>query len=80
MSDDTREAVIKLSDFGLSKVLGPKEMAKDSFGTLSYASPEVLQNREYGKEIDLWGLGVIAFSLATGVLPFDEEDDKLTAR
>ena len=31
-------------------------------------------------EIDLWSYGVIVFSLVTGVLPFDSETDKQTAR
>ena len=34
MTDDSREAVLKIADFGLSKVMGPKETASESFGTL----------------------------------------------
>ena len=34
MDSDERDAVLKISDFGLSKVLGPKEKASESFGTL----------------------------------------------
>eukprot|EP00606_Chrysophyceae_sp_TOSAG23-5_P000956 GSChrysophyteH2.ASY1.ANO1.1728.1 assembled CDS len=30
-------------------------------GTLSYVAPEVLTNQGYGKEADLWSVGVIHF-------------------
>lgn len=34
MMDDTNEAVLKLVDFGLSKMIGPNETSNDPFGTL----------------------------------------------
>ena len=40
-------------------------------GTLSYVAPEVLTNQGYGKEADLWSVGVIMFLLICGKLPFD---------
>ena len=80
MQNDLRDSDVKLSDFGLSKFLGPDEHAKEQFGTLSYAAPEVILKVEYGMEIDLWSYGVIVFSLVTGGLPFDSETDKQTAR
>ena len=45
----------------------------------SYASPEVLMNMHYGKEVDLWGMGVIVFSLVCGILPFDGKSEEETA-
>lgn len=42
MSDDNEDASLKLVDFGLSKIIGPKETSLDPFGTLSYVAPEVL--------------------------------------
>ena len=88
MSDLTADANLKLADFGLSKALGPNEKANEFFGTLvspsaanpqSYASPEVLMNMHYGKEVDLWGIGVIVFSLVCGILPFDGKNEEQTA-
>lgn len=52
----------------------------DPFGTLSYVAPEVLLQKPYGKEVDLWSLGVITYLMLSRVLPFDDEDDKEIAR
>eukprot|EP00401_Gymnodinium_catenatum_P069634 CAMPEP_0117548976 /NCGR_PEP_ID=MMETSP0784-20121206/47926_1 /TAXON_ID=39447 /ORGANISM="" /LENGTH=157 /DNA_ID=CAMNT_0005345947 /DNA_START=227 /DNA_END=697 /DNA_ORIENTATION=+ len=43
-------------------------------GTLSYVAPEVLTMQGYGKEADLWSVGVIMFLLMCGKLPFDGDD------
>ena len=43
MSDDTDNAVPKIVDFGLSKIIGPSNTASEPFGTLGYISPEVLK-------------------------------------
>lgn len=75
--DDTD---LKLVDFGLSKILGPNETSTDPFGTLSYVAPEVLLQKPYGKNVDLWSLGVIVYVLLSGMLPFDSDDNRETAR
>ena len=71
---------LKIVDFGLSKIIGPNESSLDPFGTLSYVAPEVLLQKPYGKEVDLWSLGVISYLLLSRVLPFDDEEDKEIAR
>lgn len=80
MASNDDDADLKIVDFGLSKIIGPNESSLDPFGTLSYVAPEVLLQKPYGKEVDLWSLGVIVYLLLSRVLPFDDEDDKEIAR
>lgn len=80
MNDNSENAEAKIVDFGLSKIIGPNEKSTDPFGTLSYVAPEVLLQKPYGKEVDLWSIGVITYLLLSRVLPFDDEDDKEIAR
>lgn len=91
MENNSDETDLKIVDFGLSKIIGPNETSLDPFGTLvsnhtisyfnqSYVAPEVLLQKPYGKEVDLWSLGVIIYLLLSRVLPFDDEDDREIAR
>jgi len=68
---------IKLCDFGISKRKeGPEKLPRSmSFtGSAYYVAPEMIQQKEYSVEVDIWALGVIAFALMTGSLPFVTED------
>ena len=62
--------VIKIMDFGLSKIVSPNERMVDGYGTLSYVAPEVLLRTPYNKEVDIWSMGVILFYMLSGKLPF----------
>ena len=78
MSDTTDNAVPKLVDFGLAKIIGPSEKANEPFGTLGYVAPEVLKKEPYGMSCDLWSLGCICYALMSGSLPFDDDSQKET--
>ena len=67
--------VIKVMDFGLSKIMGPQEKAADGFGTLCFVAPEVLIRKPYNKEVDIWSIGITLYYMLTGTLPFDDEND-----
>ena len=69
------DSIIKIMDFGLSKILGPNERVADGFGTLSFVAPEVLTRQPYGKGIDVWSIGVMLYYMVSGLLPFDDEED-----
>lgn len=80
MTTNEDDAELKIVDFGLSKIIGPNESSMDPFGTLSYVAPEVLLHKPYGKEVDLWSLGVITYLMLCRVLPFDDDEEKEIAR
>jgi serine/threonine protein kinase/tetratricopeptide (TPR) repeat protein len=66
---------LKLADFGLAQVV-ERQTRQDSTeiicGTPSYMAPEQLRGhwRDYGPWTDLYGLGCLAWTLATGRAPF----------
>lgn len=59
---------IKIVDFGSAKTLTNERM-KELHGTCYYVAPEVL-TQNYGKECDLWSIGVITYLLLSGTCPF----------
>ena len=62
--------VVKLCDFGWS-IKCESTLPGGSFsGTTEYMSPELLNNEDYGKEIDLWMLGILLYELIHGFSPF----------
>jgi len=61
---------VALADFGLSKIVGQQMMMQTACGTPSYVAPEVLNASGYGKEVDMWSIGVITYILLCGFPPF----------
>jgi serine/threonine protein kinase len=80
MTDNSEEAIPKLVDFGLAKMIGPNEKADEPFGTLGYVAPEVLKKNPYSFSCDLWSWGCIIYALLSGSLPFDHDSQKETIR
>jgi hypothetical protein len=66
--------LVKIGDYGLSKFISSSRRGgqTESVGTFHYMAPEVGRG-EYGKEIDIYALGIILFELLTGNVPFDGE-------
>ncbi|WWC72326.1 uncharacterized protein I206_106288 [Kwoniella pini CBS 10737] len=68
-----------LIDFGISKVLKTEsdEDPKDQYevgGTPGYAAPEVFCGTGYGKNSDLFGVGVIGYNLLSSWSPWESTD------
>ena len=61
---------LMLTDFGLAKDLTEDSTTGSFCGTHEYLAPEVVAGKTYSYAIDWWALGVIAFRLLTGYLPF----------
>lgn len=39
-------------------------------GTPEYLAPEVLEDNDYGRSVDWWGVGVVMYEMMCGHLPF----------
>lgn len=80
-ASETDDSVLKLADFGLSKMLAPEVVMQTVCGTPGYCAPEVLLGKQYGREVDMWAVGVIAYILLCGFEPFyDERGDQAMFR
>jgi len=66
-------AIIKLADFGLSKLI-PKadnnEKINSIAGSPMYMAPEVITKSHYSANADLWSIGVLIYQLLTRHVPF----------
>jgi calcium-dependent protein kinase len=70
--DKTGSTHLKLIDFGASGIWDPgsRKYLRDFVGTPEYAAPEILFDRGYTSQCDLWSLGVVGYCLLTGTMPF----------
>ncbi|KAF5319490.1 hypothetical protein D9619_008540 [Psilocybe cf. subviscida] len=71
-------STLKISDFGLSAVFRLKESGKtraltERCGSLPYVAPELSVEGAYHAEpVDVWGVGVILYTMLVGNTPWDE--------
>jgi len=70
----SEEGIVKLGDYGLAKFISCSRRSgqTESVGTVHYMAPEVANGR-YGKEIDIYALGIILYEMLTGRVPFEGE-------
>ena len=78
----THDGRVKLLDFGLAKLLAPREALEDAVtrtrepdagrmvGTAGYMAPEQALGRDVDARADLFSLGVVLYEMATGKNPF----------
>jgi hypothetical protein len=66
------QGVVKIGDYGLSKFIAASRRSgqTESVGTVHYMAPEVAHGR-YGKELDIYALGVMLYEMLTGNVPFE---------
>jgi serine/threonine protein kinase len=62
--------VVKLGDFGLSKLIESTDFASTYVGTPFYMSPEIYNGEKYTLEADVWAVGCLIYELCTHQPPF----------
>ena len=68
----------KLGDFGVAKVMNHTTNATMT-GTTGYIAPEVLHMEKYGKEVDIYSIGIVMYWLLNNRrMPFIDADETLT--
>ena len=88
---EKEDSPIKIIDFGLSVLLGKKDINKEKesndikkygykrmttkVGTVYYISPEIIKGN-YDEKCDIWACGVILYTLLSGYPPFNGQSDK----
>ncbi len=67
------EGEIKLADFGIAKATEQSSITQvgSVLGTAAYLAPEQARGEEAGPPADLYALGVVAYQLLSGRLPYE---------
>jgi len=74
-----KDGIVKLADFGFA---ARTDMSVSDYqlstacGTPGYVAPEIVSGLKYGREVDMWSLGVITFILLGGYPPFHDDDQQ----
>jgi len=67
----TPDAPLKLIDFGFSATMTTNSTTFSTFvGSAYYMAPEVVSKEQYTLQCDMWGVGVVTYTLLAGHPPF----------
>jgi serine/threonine-protein kinase ULK/ATG1 len=67
---------VKIADFGFATdIIKCSKSFTYNLGSPSYMSPEALRRNEYSFQSDIWAIGVIAFELVYGKIPWASTND-----
>ncbi|GMF25230.1 unnamed protein product [Phytophthora fragariaefolia] len=83
LSSRDDDADIKLADFGFAKkaaIQNGDAGLSTACGTPGYVAPEILMAKPYGKEVDIWSIGVITYILLCGYPPFHHDNQGVLFR
>ncbi|KAJ3148349.1 hypothetical protein HDU86_007458 [Geranomyces michiganensis] len=70
LMDKRDTSSVKLGDFGVTVGNVGYDNLNQIAGTMGYQAPEMLGRSFYGRAVDLWSCGVLAYQLLYGCLPF----------
>jgi serine/threonine protein kinase len=79
-----KNGVLKIIDFGSTRIAGVQELNNNPpeapLGTINYTAPEYLEGSPGSPRSDIFSLGVIAYEMLTGTLPYGDHEQPLPAR
>ncbi|XP_038665664.1 ribosomal protein S6 kinase alpha-5-like isoform X1 [Scyliorhinus canicula] len=80
-ADQNDGARIKIVDFGFARVKpSDSQPLKTPCFTLLYAAPEIFKQNGYDESCDLWSLGVILYTMLSGLIPFQSMQQTVISR
>jgi calcium/calmodulin-dependent protein kinase I len=56
-------SLVKITDFGVARFMPKSCFATTACGTPGYTAPEIIMGKGYGKEVDVWSIGIIMYIL-----------------
>ncbi|KAJ8732131.1 hypothetical protein PYW08_014861 [Mythimna loreyi] len=65
--------IVKIGDFGISKVLASAKKTSTVIGTPYYLAPELCEGKPYCSKSDVWALGCLLYEMCTHKRAFDAE-------
>jgi serine/threonine protein kinase len=72
----TSDGKVKVMDFGLAKTIDSKTLTKTGtcMGTPKYIAPEAISGKDVDDRADQYTLGVMAYEMIVGQVPFDGDE------
>ena len=62
--------IIKIADFGFSKILGDEAYTTTMLGSPLNMAPEILEGLDYNNKCDIWSIGTVFYELLFGKTPY----------
>jgi len=77
LASKASETLIKVADFGVSKILRPGTQMDTHVGTPYYQAPEILDKAgpAYTKQVDVWSMGILLYFCLSSEFPFGIRDN-----
>ena len=66
--------LVKLTDFGESKVLKESKVVTTMVGTPIYMAPEKMRRGAYDVKSEIWSIGIICYELITGQFAYEDKN------